>query len=98
MATKLFVGSLSYATNDDQLRALFAEVGTVDTAKVIMNRDTNQSKGFGFVEMPNDEEAQTAIKNLNGKEVDGRRLIVNVARPMTDSGGSRPSFSRGRNY
>lgn len=84
MASKLFVGSLPYSMNDEQLGDLFKELGTVESAKVIMNRDTGQSKGFGFVEMSNEAEAEAAIKELNGKEVEGRRLTVNEARPQTE--------------
>lgn len=82
MATKLFVGSLSYSTTDDSLQAFFATAGTVVSAKVIIDRDTNRSKGFGFVEMGSEEEAQAAIKQLNGKELDGRTIAVNEARPQ----------------
>lgn len=84
MATKLYVGSLAYSITDDKLKELFAEAGTVDSAQVIMDRDTNQSKGFGFVEMSTEDEAKEAIKLLNGKEVDGRALVVNEARPKED--------------
>ena len=95
MATKLFVGSLSYSTTDDSLQAFFATAGTVVSAKVIIDRDTNRSKGFGFVEMGSEEEAQAAIKQLNGKELDGRTIAVNEARPQENrerrSFGDRPS-------
>ncbi len=94
MAAKLFVGSLSYNINEDQLRELFAKFGTVESASVITDRDTNQSKGFGFVEMATDDEAKAAIQGLHGKEVDGRALTVNVARPKTDRP-ARPSFGGG---
>ena len=93
MATKLYVGSLAYSINDDQLKELFAEAGTVSSAQVIVDRDTQQSKGFGFVEMSSEDEAKEAIKLLNGKEVDGRALVVNEARPKEDrSGGGGRSF------
>lgn len=95
MATKLFVGSLSYSVNDDQLRDAFAAFGTVVSAKVIMDRETGRSKGFGFVEMSSDEEAQAAIKQLNGKEIDGRAVVVNEARPREEGGGNRRSFGGG---
>lgn len=95
MATKLFVGSLSYNTTDDGLQQAFAAVGTVTSAKVIMDRDTNRSKGFGFVEMSNDDEAKAAIEQLNGKEIDGRTIIVTEARPREDRGGERRSFGGG---
>lgn len=94
MAIKLFIGSLAYSVTEDQLRELFATAGTVTSASIIMDRDTNQSKGFAFVEMSTDEEAQTAIKTLNGKDLEGRSLVVNEARPKEDRG-SRPSFGGG---
>ncbi len=98
MATKLFVGKLSYDTTDDSLRAAFAQFGTVVSAQVIMDRDSGRSKGFGFVEMENQEEAQTAISTLDGKELDGRMIAVSVARPREDrsSGGNgfRGGFQR----
>lgn len=89
-ANKLFVGSLSYNTTDDSLAAAFAAAGTVESAKVIMDRDSGRSKGFGFVEMSTDEEAQNAIQMFSGKELDGRTLTVNIAKPMTE----RPQRSR----
>lgn len=82
MATKLFVGGLPYAVTDDQLREIFEAAGTVASAKVIVDRETNRSKGFGFVEMSSDEEAKAAIEQLNNKEVDGRAITVNEARPQ----------------
>lgn len=85
MATRLFVGSLSWNTTDDQLRDFFAAVGNVKSANVIFDRESNRSKGFGFVEMESDAEAQEAIKQLNGKELDGRNLIVSEARPREES-------------
>jgi cold-inducible RNA-binding protein len=97
MAAKLFVGSLAYSVTEEQLRELFAEVGTVESAKVIIDRDTNRSKGFAFVEMSTEDEAQEAIKQLNGKEIAGRQIAVNIAKPMVDRG-SRPSFDRGGRY
>ena len=81
---KLFVGSLPYSTNDEELRELFAEVGTVESATVIMERETGRSKGFGFVEMSSAEEAQKAVKELDGREISGRRIVVNEARPRED--------------
>jgi cold-inducible RNA-binding protein len=80
MATKLFVGSLSWGVNDDQLRDFFAAVGEVVSARVITDRETGRSRGFGFVEMSNDDEAKAAIDQLNGKELDGRPITVNAAR------------------
>jgi cold-inducible RNA-binding protein len=91
MATKLFVGGLAYSVTDDQLRDFFATVGTVQSAQVIMNRDTGQSKGFGFVEMSSDEEAKKAVAELDGKELEGRRIAVNEARPREQ----RPSYGGG---
>lgn len=81
MATKLFIGSLAWATNDDSLKEFFSSVGTVVSANVIVDRDTNRSKGFGFVEMSNDDEAKAAIEQLNGKDLDGRAIVVNEAKP-----------------
>ncbi len=87
MAKKLYVGNLSYDSTDSDLRELFEEHGAVESAQVIMDRDSGRSKGFGFVEMPNDQEAQAAMNALNGQEVNGRALTVNEARPREDRGG-----------
>jgi RNA recognition motif-containing protein len=84
---KLYVGNLSYNTSDSELQNMFEEYGAVQSAQVIMDRDTGRSKGFGFVEMGSDEEAQSAITGLNGKEAGGRSLTVNEARPREDRGG-----------
>ena len=84
MASKLFIGSLAWATRDDELREFFAQAGEVVSAKVIVDRETNRSKGFGFVEMASDEEAKAAIEQLNGKELDGRAIIVTEARPREE--------------
>jgi cold-inducible RNA-binding protein len=84
MATKLFVGSLPWAVDDAQLQQLFADFGQVLTAKVIVDRDTNRSKGYGFVEFENDDEAKAAIEKLNGSDVQGRPIVVNEARPRED--------------
>lgn len=84
MATKLFIGKLSYDTTNDSLQALFAQYGTVVSAQVIIDRETNRSKGFGFVEMEDDAAAQEAIKALDGQEFEGRNIVVNVARPRED--------------
>lgn len=89
MSKKIYVGNLPYTVNDDSLRELFAEIGTVETAQVIMDRYSGRSKGFGFVEMTNDAEAADAISKLNGKEIDGRALVVNEARPMEKREGGR---------
>lgn len=96
MATKLFVGSLSYGVNDDQLKEFFAAVGTVVSATVIVDRDSNRSKGFGFVEMSSDEEAKAAVDQLNGKELDGRAVNVSEARPREER--PRGDFNRDRRY
>ncbi len=87
MGKKLYVGNLAYGLGDSDLEKLFAEHGSVRSAQVIMDRDTGRSKGFGFVEMGSDQEAQAAITALNGKEVDGRALTVNEARPREERGG-----------
>ncbi|HET6924474.1 MAG TPA: RNA-binding protein, partial [Candidatus Saccharimonadales bacterium] len=76
-----FVGSLAYTATDDDLAAFFADAGTVTSAKVIIDRDTNRSKGFGFVEMSSDEEAKAAIDSLNGKDLNGRPVALSEARP-----------------
>ena len=85
MAKKLFVGNLPYTMTNEQLQEIFAAVGTVESASVIIDRETGRSKGFGFVEMSSDEEAQAAVTQLNGHNVDGRPLTVNEARPKTES-------------
>nr|AGS51536.1 RNA-binding region RNP-1 [uncultured bacterium contig00004] len=79
MAKKLYVGSLSYGTTEDGLRNLFSGFGTVVSAKIIINHDTGKSKGFGFVEMSSEEEAKAAIDGVNGREFEGRKLVVNEA-------------------
>jgi RNA recognition motif-containing protein len=80
----IYVGNLNYSSTDESLRALFEQHGEVSSAKVIEHRDTGRSRGFGFVEMPNDEEARSAIDALNGSEFEGRTLKVNEARPRTE--------------
>ena len=98
MAKKLFVGNLPHAVTDSQLKTLFEEHGAVASARVIMDRDSGRSKGFGFVEYDDDAAAQSAVRAMNGKEVDGRPLTVNEARPRENTvggprgggGGSRP--------
>ncbi len=99
MAKKLFVGNLPHSLRDETLQEIFADHGDVVSATVIIDRDTGRSKGFGFVEMANDQQAEAAIAALNGFEVEGRALTVNEARPKEDrprSGGpgGRPSFGR----
>lgn len=88
MASKLYVGGLAYSVSDQELETIFAEQGKVVSAVVIKDRDSGQSKGFGFVEMSEDSEAKAAIAALNGKEISGRSIIVNEARPQEDR---RPS-------
>jgi RNA recognition motif-containing protein len=87
MGKKLYVGNLAYGVSSSDLQQMFEAHGTVESAQVIMDRDTGRSKGFGFVEMGSDQEAQSAIDALNGKEVDGRNLTVNEARPKEGGGG-----------
>ena len=113
MAKKLYVGGINFQTTDEALREAFSQAGTVESASIIMDRDSGRSKGFGFVEMATDEQATAAIEMFNGKELDGRRLTVSEARPMGErparggngggfGGGRKPSFggnggSRGGN-
>jgi cold-inducible RNA-binding protein len=92
MAMKLYVGGLAYSITEQELEALFADQGKVVSAVIIKDRDTGQSKGFGFVEMDDLKEGQNAIKELNGKEVSGRSIVVNQARPQEDR---RPSNGDG---
>ena len=99
MANKLYVGGLSWGTNDDALREAFAQAGTVVSAEVKLERDTGRSRGFGFVEMESDEAAQAAIDMWNGKELDGRSLTVNEARPMEARAPRGGGYNNGRgNY
>jgi len=97
MAAKLYVGGLSYSTTSETLREYFAQCGTVESASVITDKFSGQSRGFGFVEMATSEEAQRAISELNGKDLDGRKITVNVSNPRTPgSGGGRgPGGPRG---
>ena len=102
MGTKLYVGNLSYGISKGDLEQLFATHGTVLSAQVIVDRETQRSKGFGFVEMASDQQAQTAISELNGKNVEGRPLTVNEARPQEQRNGAggfgaarRPGGTRG---
>ena len=87
MGKKLYVGNLAYSVTNDTLEQMFAAHGSVQSAQVIMDRDTGRSKGFGFVEMSSDHEAQEAINALNGQQMDGRSLTVNEAKPREDRGG-----------
>ena len=95
MGKKLYVGNLAFGVTDAELQQMFAAHGTVQSAQVIMDRDTGRSKGFGFVEMGSDAEAQAAIQALNGKEVEGRALTVNEAKPREDRGGGRGGYGGG---
>jgi RNA recognition motif-containing protein len=94
MGKKLYVGNLSYDVTDSSLQTMFEAYGAVRSAQIIMDRDTGRSKGFGFVEMENDQEAQAAIAGLNGQQSGGRSLTVNEARPK-ESGGGRSGGGRG---
>jgi RNA recognition motif-containing protein len=101
MSTKLYVGNLSFRVTSDDLQAHFAQAGTVESAKIIEDRDTGRSRGFGFVEMATPEDANAAIEQFNGQEYDGRNLVVNEARPREEggrggSGGGRGGFGGGR--
>lgn len=94
MAKRLFVGNLPYSIDDNSLSTLFGEVGTVASATVIIDRMSGRAKGFGFVEMSSDEEADKAVAELNGREMDGRKIVVNEARPMEERA-PRRDFDRG---
>lgn len=87
MSTKLYVGNLSFRTTSEELRDLFSQAGTVESASVIEDRDTGRSRGFAFVEMATSDDAAAAIEQFNGKDFGGRNLTVNEARPKTDRGG-----------
>jgi cold-inducible RNA-binding protein len=89
---KLYVGNLSFSTDDQELNTLFSQAGTVETARVVTDRDTGRSRGFGFVEMSNRTEGEAAISQLNGMEVSGRALKVNEAKPQESRGNDRRSF------
>jgi cold-inducible RNA-binding protein len=100
MGTKLYIGNLSYSLTDQDLSKLFSPFGEVKSARVVTDKETGRSKGFGFVEMGTDDEAQKAIEGMDGNEVQGRQLKVNEARPrperpMHDRGGDRPRSFRG---
>ncbi len=106
MAKKLYIGGLNYATTEQTLKDAFAQAGAVESANIIMDKMSGRSRGFGFVEMTNDADAEKAIEMFNGKELEGRKLSVNEARPMSDRpprrdggfGGGRGGFSRGDRY
>jgi RNA recognition motif-containing protein len=101
MGNKLYVGNLAYSVRDESLQEAFSQFGTVTSAKVMMDRETGRSKGFGFVEMASDAEAQSAINGMNGQPLEGRAIVVNVARPREErpggfgGGGSRGGFGGG---
>ncbi|HKD65315.1 MAG TPA: RNA-binding protein [Candidatus Binataceae bacterium] len=97
MGRRLYVGNLAWAVNDQDLRELFSEVGKVDNSQVIVDRETNRSRGFGFVEMASDESAEAAIKKFNGRDLKGRAIRVNEAQARsTGGGGARTGGSRDR--
>ena len=95
MATKLYVGNLSYQTTDQQLHDLFSEAGNVSSAQVVTDRYTGQARGFGFVEMASEDDAQQAIAAINGRNMDGRALVVNESRPREGGGGGGGSRGGG---
>jgi RNA recognition motif-containing protein len=98
MGRKLYVGNLPYSADQQSLTEIFSRCGTVDLVNVIADRDTGQSKGFGFIEMSSDSEAQKAIQELNGADCDGRPMTVNEAKPQKKrSGGGRGGYGGGRN-
>jgi RNA recognition motif-containing protein len=99
MISKLYVGNLAYSVNDESLLQHFTEFGGVNSAKVMMDRDTGRSKGFGFVEMESPQAAQAAIRGMHGKSIDGRALVVNEARPREERpGGFGGGGGGGRRY
>src|SRR5579863_4429614 len=91
----IFVGNLSFGATEGSVRSLFEAYGTVDRVSLITDRDTGQARGFGFVEMSNDAEAERAISELNGRELDGRALNINEARPKADRGGGGGGYGGG---
>lgn len=96
MGKKLYVGNLPYSADEQSLADTFAECGTVESVKIITDRDTGRSKGFGFIEMSSDEEAQNAISKFNGQQYEGRALTVNEAKPMAPREGGGRGFGGGR--
>jgi RNA recognition motif-containing protein len=98
VGNKLYVGNLAYSVRDDSLHQAFSQFGTVTSAKVMMDRDTGRSKGFGFVEMGSDAEAQSAINGMNGQALEGRAVVVNEARPREDRPGGFRSGGGGGGY
>ncbi|SEL76523.1 RNA recognition motif. (a.k.a. RRM, RBD, or RNP domain) [Roseateles sp. YR242] len=95
MGNKLYVGNLAYSVRDETLQEAFSQFGTVTSAKVMMDRETGRSKGFGFVEMATDAEAQAAINGMNGQALDGRAIVVNIARPREERPGGGGGFGGG---
>jgi cold-inducible RNA-binding protein len=95
MSMKLYVGNLSFSTSSEDLQQLFAQVGTVESATVVEDRDTGRSRGFGFVEMASKEEGEKAIEQFNGSDLNGRNLTVNEARPREDRGNRGGGGGRG---
>ena len=95
MSNKLYVGNLSFRVSSDDLQEYFATAGTVESANVVMDRETGRSRGFGFVEMASEEDANSAIAQFNGQEYDGRNMVVNEARPREEGGGGGRGGSRG---
>jgi len=98
MGKKIYVGNLPYSADQQELTNLFGQFGTVHSVNLITDRDTGRSKGFGFVEMASDSEALTAIQELNGQTLDGRKLTVNEARPKESRNDNRGGFARARNW
>jgi RNA recognition motif-containing protein len=95
VAKKLYVGNLPYSVSDSDLQAMFEPFGTVESAQVIVDRDTGRSKGFGFVEMSNPQEGQAAIEGMHDKDMNGRKLVVNEARPREERPGGRGGYGGG---
>ena len=98
MNNKLYVGNLSFHLTSDDLGEFFAQIGNVESAKIIEDRDTGRSRGFGFVEMETEEDANAAIEQLNGEDFDGRNIVVNAARPREERGGGGGGRGRGRGH
>lgn len=98
MAVKLFVGGLSYSTSSERLREAFASVGTVESASVVTDRETGRSRGFGFVEMSSQEDAQSAVSRLNGTDLDGRQIKVEIAKSTGPSSGAGSRGGRGGGF
>ena len=98
MGKKIYVGNLAFSVTNDTLGTKFAQFGTVESAKVVFDRDTNRSKGFGFVEMSTDEEARNAIESLDGSEFEGRQMKVNEAKPQAPREGGSFGGSRGGGF